>query len=74
MQYVVFEDLQSKTPITNRSDTPVKIHKTTCYIYTNRKTDALTTQWSSEFTDFEDAKECAKQTGKPWKEAECCFK
>jgi hypothetical protein len=72
MEYVVFEDLQSKTKITKPSDTPVKIHKVTCRSYVNRDVNAKTVQWSYPFKTISEAQAWAKQTGKPWKRAKCC--
>ena len=73
MQYVVFEDLQSKKKIAKVSDTPVKIHKATCRFYINRKVDAPTVRWYGPFNAIGEAEACAKQTGKPWKKAEDCL-
>jgi hypothetical protein len=71
MEYVVFEDLQSKNYIINPEDTPVKIHKVTCPRYVNRKVEAPTVRWSKPFDTLEKAENFAKKLGKPWKRARC---
>ena len=72
MEYVVFEDLQSKNYITNHDDTPVKIHKVTCPFYVNRDVNASTVSWSQPFETLEKAENFSKNLGKPWKRARCC--
>jgi hypothetical protein len=73
MEYVVFEDLQSKRYITNYDDTPVKIHKVTCHFYVDRDVNATTVRWSHPFNTIEKAENFAKKLGKTWKRARCCL-
>jgi hypothetical protein len=72
MEYVVFEDLQSKKYITIPSDTPIKIHEITCRFYINRKVNATTVRWYGPFGTIKKAESFTKQLGKPWKRAQCC--
>ena len=72
MEYVVFEDLQSKKYITNPNDLPVKIHKKSCRFYVNRDVNATTVRWHGPFDTFDKAQKRAQQIGKPSKRAQCC--
>jgi len=72
MEYVVFEDLQSRKHITDPNDLPVKIHKANCHFYINRKRNAPTVRWHGLFDTVEKAETYAQQLGKPWKRAQCC--
>ena len=72
MEYVVFEDLQSKKSITGPDDLPVKIHKDSCRFYVNRDVNATTVRWHGPFSTFDKAEACARRLGKPWKRAQCC--
>ena len=73
MEYVVFEDLQSKKTITNRSDLPVKFHKNSCRFYAKRDVNATTVKWHGPFENFDKAEKCAQRLGKPWKKVQCCL-
>jgi hypothetical protein len=74
-KYVVFEDLNSKQYITKPSDKPVKIHKATCPHAKNKANTATkTTRWSTVFDCYKEADDYAKQTGKPYRNCEICFR